>query len=118
MMSFKQSFNFDQRKQESSKILKKHSGKVPVIAEMAKNAKMDCDVRHKFLVAEDMTMGQFLAVLRKKVKLTETEALFVYVNDNTLVISSMTIASIYNDYKDQDGFLYLTFCPENTFGTE
>lgn len=26
------------------------------------------------------------------------------------------MASIYEDYKDQDGFLYLTYSGENTFG--
>jgi len=33
-----------------------------------------------------------------------------------LAASSMTISSLYDSYKDPDGFLYLTYCSENTFG--
>ena len=74
--------------------------------------------KHKFLVPFDMTVGQFLYILRKRIKLTEQEALYIFV-DKTLPMTSQAISSIYNDYKRKenfDGFLYVTYCNENTFG--
>jgi len=38
------------------------------------------------------------------------------VNDNILPPTSATMVTLYRDYKDEDGFLYMSYCGENTFG--
>jgi GABA(A) receptor-associated protein len=40
----------------------------------------------------------------------------MYVNDNILPPTSATMVTLYRDYKDEDGFLYMSYCGENTFG--
>ena len=35
---------------------------------------------------------------------------------NKLLPPSSIIGEIYKDYDDEDGFLYIEFCEENTFG--
>jgi GABA(A) receptor-associated protein len=117
MMSFKQSFDFNTRQKESEKIKNKYPNNIPVIAEKGKNSSLSGPQRHKFLVQEDMTLSQFMVVLRKRVKLNSEDALFVYLEGNTLAPTSETMASLSKDYGDKDGFLYIIYCSENTFGS-
>jgi len=71
----------------------------------------------KYLVPEDMTMGQFLYIVRKRIKLPPEQAVFVFV-DGRLPQTSATLADLYRKHKDTDGFLYATYSGENTFGTQ
>ena len=116
MLSFKQTIDFDARKKESTKIREKYPTKIPLIAEKGKNTDLKCADKKKYLINEDMTLAQFMVVLRKRLSLTHTDALFVYVGDNTLATASTPIVQLYEKHKDPDGFLYLTYCSENTFG--
>ena len=36
--------------------------------------------------------------------------------NNTLCPSNTNIGQVYNDMRDEDGFLYITYSSENTFG--
>ena len=38
------------------------------------------------------------------------------VNDKTLINGTTTIGSLYEKYKDEDGFLYISYYEENAFG--
>ena len=70
----------------------------------------------KFLIPGDLTIGQFIYVIRKRVKLIETDSLFLFINDKTIPLSSSLISSVYEEHKDEDGFLYVSYCNENVFG--
>ena len=72
--------------------------------------------RYKFLAPHDITLGQFMYVVRKRIKIDDMESLFFFVNDNVLVNTSQTMVTIYDSHKDEDGFLYFTYCSENVFG--
>ena len=70
----------------------------------------------KYIVPKALTMGQFAYIIRKRITLKPEESLFLFVNDNTLPPTAATIEQIYEEYKLNDGFLYMTFASENTFG--
>jgi GABA(A) receptor-associated protein len=131
----------------------------------------------RFLVPADLTVGQFVYVIRKRIKLSPEKAIFIFVKNvlpptgrrppqrpsnpiggaaagpvaaalgdlpNTWVspphlalgaqgfnssppsyLSShlsrppppaALMSSVYEDHKDDDGFLYITYSGENTFG--
>ena len=53
-------------------------------------------------------------MIRKKIKLSPDKAIFVYVN-SVLPASSASMHEIHAVYKDDDGFLYLTYSGENSF---
>jgi len=114
-MSFKNKHELAKRITESSKILIKYPDRVPIIVEKDKRSDIANIDKNKFLCPEDLTLGQFLYVIRKRIKLNPEEALFCFVN-NSLPASSATMASLHSNYKDEDGFLYITYCSENTFG--
>lgn len=72
-----------------------------------------CVVR--YLVPADLTVGQFVYVVRKRLSLPPDKALFVFVK-NSLPPTAALMSTIYAKNKDADGFLYVTYSGENTFG--
>lgn len=114
-MNYKSEHDFTTRLGESTKILKKYPDRIPIIVE--KDTKSDiCQIdKKKYLVPSNLTMGQFQYVIRKRIELEPSKALFIFIN-NTLPQTSRLISDIHNEYKDKDGFLYLVYSSENTFG--
>lgn len=111
----KKKHSFEDRISESEKIKKKYNDRIPVIVEPSKQSRLNKIDKTKFLVPEDLTVGNFLSVIRKRIKLTSEQALFIFVN-NVLPCTSQTMGTIYDQHKDEDGFLYLVYTEENTFG--
>ena len=60
-------------------------------------------------------MGQFLYVVRKRLRLAPEKAIFLFVG-NSIAPSTSSINDIYNYNQDADGFLYITYGLENVFG--
>ena len=73
--------------------------------------------KHKYLVPRDLTVGQFIYVVRKRIHLPPNSALFLFVGEhNTLLPNSAYMDEIYDRYKNLDGFLYIMYSKENVFG--
>lgn len=107
---------FEKRKEESARMLSKHPNSICAIIEKNNNDKSIDDIdKHKYLIPKELTVGQLLYVIRKRIHLTPQQAIFFYIN-NTLPSSSTTIETLYKNYKDEDGFLYIRYTGENTFG--
>ncbi|KAH8956517.1 hypothetical protein BDL97_07G042800 [Sphagnum fallax] len=86
-----------------------------VIVEKAeKSDVLDID-KKKYLVLADLTIGQFVYVIRKRIKLSSEKAIFIFVK-NVLPPTTTMMSSIYEEHKDEDGFFYFTYSGENTFG--
>jgi GABA(A) receptor-associated protein len=120
MSSFKHRFLFRERFDESNRILNQYPDRRPVICEKYihnynnKNQLPNID-KNKYLVPFDLTLGQFIYVIRKRLNLKSEEAIFLVVSNNVLP-SSYIIGHIYDTYKDADGFLYIKYAKENVFG--
>jgi GABA(A) receptor-associated protein len=69
----------------------------------------------RYLVPADLTVGQFVYVIRKRIKLSPEKAIFIFVG-NVLPPTAAMMSSVYEQNKDEDGFLYITYSGENTFG--
>jgi GABA(A) receptor-associated protein len=113
--NFKKKHTFDNRKKESTRIMLKYKDRVPIIIETSAPDKELILDKTKFLVPSDLSVGQFLYVLRLRIKLKPECALYIFFN-NQLSTTSETIGSIYKMNKEDDGFLYGTVSLENTFG--
>lgn len=114
---FKAEHTFHYRQAESLKMLNKYPDRVPVICERHPKANKDCPYidKHKYLIPMDLTLGQFIYVIRKRMHLSAEKALFLFV-EGTLPSNSAMISQVYREYQDEDGFLYITYNTENTFG--
>merc|ERR1712070_216601 len=86
---FKEEHSLDKRREVADRIRAKYPDRIPVIVEKApKSDAPDID-KKKFLVPADITVGKFVYEI---------------------------MSHIYAKYKDEDGFLYITYSGENTFG--
>ena len=113
---FKKNNSFEKRIAESDRIKNRYPNRIPIIVSKDNRCKTIDDIdKHKYLVPNDLTIGQFMYVIRKRIKLDSSQALFFFIN-NILCNNTQTLSEIYNIYKDNDGFLYITYTSENTFG--
>ncbi|XP_058757294.1 autophagy-related protein 8i [Vicia villosa] len=113
--SFKQEFTLDERRKESQSILVKYPDRIPVIIEKYSRTDLPELDKKKYLVPRDMSVGQFIHILSSRLSLTPGKALFIFVK-NTLPQTASLMNSIYPTYKDEDGFLYMCYSSEKTFG--
>ena len=115
--SYKTNRSFEARLTESRKIRDTFPGRIPVIIEKAaRSGEIPTVDKNKFLVPADLTLGQFIYVVRKRLAMPPEKALFLFVN-NTLPPTGALMRELYAQYADPDGFLYSTYGGENTFGS-
>ena len=115
---FKDEIPFAMRKEEASRILSKYPDRIPIIIERSEECSNDIPVvdKKKYLVPNDITTGQFTYIIRKRIQLAPEHAIFLFVGKNNIPATSKLISEVYNSYKDEDGFLYMIYSGENTFG--
>ena len=99
----------------ADKILSKYPRRYPILI-----WKLESDIaikRRKFIAPQDITLGQFLYVLRKQlVDFNAAEGLFLFVEStNMLLPAGDEIGKLWHQH-NVNGFLRLTLAKENTFG--
>ena len=112
---FKELNSFEDRLKECNKILTKYNDKIPIILERYKSTNLKNIDKKKYLLPKDITVGQFLFIIRKKIELSSEKAIYLF-NENNLLSSNTIISDVYSNYKDDDNFLYLFYHSENTNG--
>lgn len=111
---YKDRHSFEERLTEYKKIHERFPDKIPIILEKGNDKTYDI-TNIKYLLIREMTMGQFIYDIRKRINLKKEEALLFFIK-NTIPVNTEQIVSIYEKYKDADGFLYIKYTNENTFG--
>ena len=102
-------------KKEVDLIREKYPTYIPILVR-AKDDKFKL-TKNKYLVGGEITVGQFMFILRKKIpKLRSDEGLYLFIN-NIIPITSESLNTIYENKMDNEtGMLMITICKENTFG--
>lgn len=107
-----------ERVKKSQHILEKYPDRVPLIIEPSKNDRVSYPIdKSKYITPRDLTLAQLQQIIRKRIRFPPEKALFMFINNRLFPITSM-VGQIYDDNKDDDGFLYITYCQENTFGSQ
>jgi GABA(A) receptor-associated protein len=113
---FKMLHSFEKRKAESDRISEKYPDKVPLILERSDTSSLPDLEKKKYLMQKDVTIGQLIFIIRKQIKIDESQSIFLLVNNTTVPASGSTIGEVYDKKLDKDGFLYITYSSQQTFG--
>uniref|UniRef100_A0A3B3X1X4 Microtubule-associated protein 1 light chain 3 gamma, like n=1 Tax=Poecilia mexicana TaxID=48701 RepID=A0A3B3X1X4_9TELE len=70
----------------------------------------------KFLVPHELTMTQFVTIIRSRMALLPSQAFYLLVDSSGLASLSLTMAQVYKEHQDDDGFLYMTYASQEMFG--
>ncbi|XP_045105610.1 microtubule-associated proteins 1A/1B light chain 3C-like isoform X2 [Portunus trituberculatus] len=105
------------RQQEVANIRNKFPNKIPVVVERyAKETTLPVLDKTKFLVPQELTMSQFVTILRNRMQLQSTMSFYLLVNNRSLVSLSRPLSEVYRECRDDDGFLYVTYASQEVFG--
>ena len=120
---FKDEHPFEKRKAEAERIRQKYADRIPVshrhhsqiyvtlnysiltvifclqvICEKVEKSDIATIDKKKYLVPSDLTVGQFVYVIRKRIKLSPEKAIFIFV-DEVLPPTAALMSSIYEEHK-------------------
>ncbi|GIY60885.1 hypothetical protein CEXT_123081 [Caerostris extrusa] len=89
--TFKERRSLEMRKMESSEVRSKFPKKVPVIVEKSDRERILPYLdRVKFLVPLDMTMSQFVGIVRARLKLKPTQTFYLMLNNRSVATMRCT----------------------------
>lgn len=101
--------------EESSRIMEKYPTRIPIIVNKEKRCNLPDIDKHKYLVDKHMNIREFIYIIRKRIQLDKSKAMFITIN-NKMYTSNDMLSKIYQNEKNSNGFLYVTYSTENTFG--
>jgi GABA(A) receptor-associated protein len=105
-----------ERVKKSQLILEKYPDRVPLIIKPSENDRDSFPIdKTKYITPRDLTLAQLQQIIRKRIRFPPEKAMFMFIHNKIFPITSM-IGTIYDTHKDSDGFLYITYCQESTFG--
>ncbi|KAL2913193.1 hypothetical protein HK105_207312 [Polyrhizophydium stewartii] len=117
--SFKQTHSLERRAAEAQRILTSFPDPLPSIVEKStawSSKQLPTMEKKKFLCPGDITVGQFQSVIRKRIELDSAKGLFLTVANKFMPPSSALLSQVYQEHKDEDGFLYVLYATEGLFG--
>ena len=105
-----------ERVKKSQLILEKYPDRVPLIIQPSKTDRDAYPIdKSKYITPRDLTLLQLQQIIRKRINFPPEKAMFMFINNKIYPITSI-IGTVYDTNKDSDGFLYITYCQESTFG--
>merc|ERR1712107_54458 len=112
---------FEKRSAESRRILSKYPDRIPVICEKAIRSNLPEIEKKKFLVPGTMLFGEFKYIIHKHLNqtavgtVTADQTIYLFVNTTTPKTGAL-VSEVYDQFKADDGFLYVLYSAENTLG--
>ncbi len=114
---FKEQYSDIKRRADINKIREKYPDRIPIICEKDKKSIITDLDKYRYLVKSDLTASQFSFVIRKRLGLNKSLALFLLVNGKHSIQGETTLGEIYEKYGDpDDGFLYILYSAEIIYG--
>lgn len=112
---FQKTYSFDERSKEARQIREKYPDRIPFIIEVSNNSGLPELDKAKYLVPKDLSIGQFLFVIRKRLRVPPEKAVVLFI-EGKLPPTNALLSEIDSHNKSSDGFVYGLICSENYFG--
>lgn len=107
----------ENRKEKLAKLFTKNPNKIPIIFEKHKDSKLSINKPDaKFISTRNIKLCEFTKQLRDMWKLRPDTSLFFSCNNSTLLKADALIGQLYEENKDEDGYLYIQYREVETFG--
>ncbi len=113
---YRDSTHFDTRLHESSRVAIAYPDRIPCIIESDDKSTSVSLPKTKYLIPYDLTIGNLSMIVRRHTGLTREDSIFLFI-DNVMFPQTALLSEIYKLHKDPDGFLYVKYARENTFGS-
>ena len=106
---FKQTHDFNTRYNECLHIMQTYPKRIPIILEHQANRKKKYkDIKVKYVVSNQLTIRQFLYIIKTKLDIEEDDELKCII-DNILVKAEDNVQDVYQKNKDKDGYVYIKY---------
>ena len=109
--------SLEKRLEMSSNVLKKYPDRCTIIVGKRDGDDLKELDKKKYICPLDINLAQFTYAIRKKLTLKPEKSLFFFIN-NKIYQGNTMMSEIYRENKESDGFLYVIYCLESTFGAE
>ena len=117
IINFIESNPLDKRRSVAESIIRKYPQHIPIVIGRADIQLTPPINKYKYIIRRDSTLANFIQEIRKDLpSLGPSTGLFFFFLDNTIAPLTATMQTLYDKHRDDDGFLYLIYSCENTFG--
>lgn len=98
-------------------IRKKFPTKIPIVVERyQREVNLPMMDKTKFLVPQELTIMNFAIIIKSRLRVPTSRAFYFVINNQSMASTSKSVAEVYKEHKDADGFLYMTYASQEMFG--
>jgi hypothetical protein len=112
--AYKHSATLQHRTSRCEELLSLYADSVPVL--VIPGSGLEGIATFKFIMPKTALGSTLIYNIRQKLYLNQTQGIFVYLADGTLMQRDMVLGSLYADKKDADNYLYLIAVTQEKLG--
>ena len=108
----------DNVNKEVLRIQMKYPDRIPVLVIRSSTSQKDIPLidKTKYLVPMSLTVGDFIYVIRRRLKMGSDQALFLFTEKSIVPPLSMGMLDLYKNHASSDGMLRIFYSGESVFG--
>uniref|UniRef100_A0A7E4UW56 Autophagy-related protein n=1 Tax=Panagrellus redivivus TaxID=6233 RepID=A0A7E4UW56_PANRE len=116
-VSYKEKLPFCCRKSEAQNYKNHHEDMIPIICERFHHEKRIPPLPNcQFLLPKHATVGQLQALIKRNLGDFAGMAVYLLIANEFLPCLTENLSQLYRDHRDQDGFLYISYSSEDSYG--
>lgn len=107
----------EKRLQQSTLIREQFPDRCPMyITRFEKERELPDLDKTKFLVPDYVTVRELVNIIRRRLQVRKEQCVLIIVNQSRMPAMSMTVGELYTQERAADGFLYIEYTSQVTFG--